>query len=314
MALVFDAEGLTSGEKMLLLAYTNFTDAHGYCWPGLKRLMRMAGMSKMTVIRTRKGLEAKNLLRHQKRYTEAGDRMTNYYRVNLSKLRAMRGAPIDFGDNEMALVFEDDPSDPVRLMPSTPADLPKYQIETTPAHFETTLSQDATTGGLRMRPPSSQDETQSVIDPEVDPSVTDARAGQTEATALEVTENHRTAATALVQQVDLSLVDAKQSQVWQIRDGLARAFAAGYSAGQITVYLRAKLAEARTVRYLLGAFETHRLGDIAGVAASQPVPPVCGQCDARKSDPVSARVVWLDDDHTRSAPCPRCHPGALSSV
>lgn len=39
--------------------------------------------------------------------------------------------------------------------------------------------------------------------------------------------------------------------------------------------------------------------------------PVCGQCDARyDSDPVSARVVWLDEDLTRSAPCPRCHPRA----
>ncbi|WP_329793539.1 helix-turn-helix domain-containing protein [Lentzea sp. DG1S-22] len=38
------------------------------------------------------------------------------------------------------------------------------------------------------------------------------------------------------------------------------------------------------------------------------MPPVCGQCDARDSDPVSARVVWLDDDRMRSVPCPRCAP------
>ncbi|ONI85682.1 hypothetical protein ALI22I_28370 [Saccharothrix sp. ALI-22-I] len=38
------------------------------------------------------------------------------------------------------------------------------------------------------------------------------------------------------------------------------------------------------------------------------VSPVCGQCDARDSDPVSARVVWLDEDRTRSTPCPRCAP------
>jgi hypothetical protein len=40
------------------------------------------------------------------------------------------------------------------------------------------------------------------------------------------------------------------------------------------------------------------------------VPPECGQCDARPGDPVSARIVWLDDDHTHSVPCPRCHPHA----
>lgn len=40
--------------------------------------------------------------------------------------------------------------------------------------------------------------------------------------------------------------------------------------------------------------------------ASSSVRPECGQCDARPGDPVSARVVWLDEEHERSAPCPRC--------
>jgi len=38
--------------------------------------------------------------------------------------------------------------------------------------------------------------------------------------------------------------------------------------------------------------------------------PPCGQCDARPADPVSARLVWLDSERTRSAWCPRCHPRA----
>jgi Helix-turn-helix domain len=43
---------------------------------------------------------------------------------------------------------------------------------------------------------------------------------------------------------------------------------------------------------------------------SSSIPPVCGQCDARNTDPISARIVWLDTDHTRSQRCPRCHPHA----
>ena len=39
---------------------------------------------------------------------------------------------------------------------------------------------------------------------------------------------------------------------------------------------------------------------------------VCGECDARDSDPVSARVIWLDEDRTRSSLCPRCHPAVMS--
>lgn len=38
------------------------------------------------------------------------------------------------------------------------------------------------------------------------------------------------------------------------------------------------------------------------------LPPVCGQCDARSTDPVTARVEWLDTNHEKSRPCPRCHP------
>lgn len=44
--------------------------------------------------------------------------------------------------------------------------------------------------------------------------------------------------------------------------------------------------------------------------ARSPLPPPCGECDARPSDPISARVVWLDADHTQSVRCPRCHPAA----
>jgi hypothetical protein len=42
----------------------------------------------------------------------------------------------------------------------------------------------------------------------------------------------------------------------------------------------------------------------------RPIGPPCGQCDARDTDPVTARVIWLDADHTESARCSRCHPRA----
>ncbi|WP_188316305.1 helix-turn-helix domain-containing protein [Solihabitans fulvus] len=44
------------------------------------------------------------------------------------------------------------------------------------------------------------------------------------------------------------------------------------------------------------------------------MPPVCGRCDARESDPITARVIWLDADHTRSQRCPRCHPHATTGT
>ena len=42
--------------------------------------------------------------------------------------------------------------------------------------------------------------------------------------------------------------------------------------------------------------------------------PPCGYCDARRGDPVTARIVWLDADRTRSVRCPRCHPRAKQSA
>ncbi|GAB2999477.1 helix-turn-helix domain-containing protein [Saccharothrix stipae] len=46
--------------------------------------------------------------------------------------------------------------------------------------------------------------------------------------------------------------------------------------------------------------------------ARSPRPP-CGECDARDSDPISARVIWLDEDRTRSVLCARCHPRAIGA-
>jgi hypothetical protein len=44
------------------------------------------------------------------------------------------------------------------------------------------------------------------------------------------------------------------------------------------------------------------------------IPPICGRCDARDTDPVTARVIWLDQDRQQSKPCPRCHPQAVTAA
>jgi len=48
--------------------------------------------------------------------------------------------------------------------------------------------------------------------------------------------------------------------------------------------------------------------------AQSTVPPLCGECDARPGDPPSARLVWLDAEHSSSAPCPRCSLQAVTGV
>lgn len=334
MAMVFEANGLSGPEKLLLLAYANYTDAYGYCWPGIDRLIADTGTSKATVVRTRKALEKQNLLRHQRRTSREGRQSTNLYRINLDKLRALRRPRRQFDDDMLGLEFEDEE----RPEPEKGAsDQPRFQNDTPPSQNDTPPSQNEPPGGFNLIPPPSQSDTPSVIDPSEDPSRPDAREATTlgdvvKTLRLAPPESGRTdervsiekepeadevidrdTATALVQRVNFSRVGARESQVWQIRDAVARALAAGYNASQVQAYLQDKVRQAKTVKFVLGAFEPARLRDIATCtpSARSSVPPACGQCDATDADAISARVV---ETATGVARCPRCHPGALAGV
>lgn len=69
--------------------------------------------------------------------------------------------------------------------------------------------------------------------------------------------------------------------------------------------------------------KVHEHGDLsamlAEVRAAAAVPQAvsvlkpCGECQAREGDPVSARVVWLDEKREKWAWCPRCHPRGVAA-
>jgi hypothetical protein len=96
MAMVFAADGLDGSEKLLLLAYTNYTDPHGYCWPGEDRLADDSGTSLSTVRRTKKKLISRNLLRSVRR-----QETSNLARVNLPLLASMARPRKVYDDNEV---------------------------------------------------------------------------------------------------------------------------------------------------------------------------------------------------------------------
>lgn len=96
MAMVFAAEGLDGPEKLLLLAYTNYTDPHGYCWPGEERLAEDTGTSVSTVRRTKKKLIWKNLVKSERRAETS-----NLARVNLPLLASMGRPRKAYDDNEV---------------------------------------------------------------------------------------------------------------------------------------------------------------------------------------------------------------------
>lgn len=94
--MVFAADGLDGSEKLLLLAYTNYTDPHGYCWPGEERLAEDTGTSPSTVRRTKKKLISRNLLKSIRR-----PETSNLARVNLPMLASMARPRKAYDDNEV---------------------------------------------------------------------------------------------------------------------------------------------------------------------------------------------------------------------
>ncbi|MEU8347858.1 helix-turn-helix domain-containing protein [Spirillospora sp. NPDC048832] len=100
IAMVYAAGGMSASEKHLLGAYCNHTDAHGYCWPGVPRLVDETGMSRATVKRVNAQLRARNLIKSVHRTNpKTGEQITNLTRVNLPLLASMRRPPRDYGDN-----------------------------------------------------------------------------------------------------------------------------------------------------------------------------------------------------------------------
>lgn len=100
IAMVLEAEGLDGPEKLLMIAYCNRTDDHGYCWPGQQRLADDCGTSPATVKRVKKKLIEKKLIASQRRLDpKTGEPITNLTRVNLELLAAMKRRPTDYDDN-----------------------------------------------------------------------------------------------------------------------------------------------------------------------------------------------------------------------
>ncbi|MFB8120616.1 helix-turn-helix domain-containing protein [Streptomyces sp. NPDC056465] len=100
IAMVLEAEGLDGAEKLLLIAYCNRTDDHGYCWPGQQRLADDCGTSIATVKRVKKKLVEKKLIASQRRLDpKTGEPITNLTRVNIELLESMRRPPRSYDDN-----------------------------------------------------------------------------------------------------------------------------------------------------------------------------------------------------------------------
>ncbi|MFF8696285.1 helix-turn-helix domain-containing protein [Streptomyces sp. NPDC015144] len=171
IAMVLDAEGLDGPEKLLMIAYCNRTDDHGYCWPGQQRLADDCGTSPATVKRVKKKLVAKKLIASQRRLDpKTGEPITNLTRVNLELLAAMKRKPTDYDDNVIErITFAADAPLPQKKRKAPKgsgqgADQVRAQDEPDPVDNPHTpsdllIGQDEPGPELKMRPTPGQDET-----------------------------------------------------------------------------------------------------------------------------------------------------------
>ncbi|MFI5990318.1 helix-turn-helix domain-containing protein [Streptomyces sp. NPDC051362] len=213
IAMVLEADGLDGPEKLLMIAYCNRTDDHGYCWPGQQRLADDCGTSPATVKRVKKKLVEKGLIASQRRLDpKTNEPITNLTRVNLELLAAMKRTRTDYDDNVIERITFDagaplpqkkkkapkgtlqdgdqvmaqDEPDPVENS-STPPDLLRAQVEPDPE-----LNLSPTSGQLdpdlppKLSPTSGQVEPLTVSHPPENPQTTvHPSVGSTEEASME---------------------------------------------------------------------------------------------------------------------------------
>jgi hypothetical protein len=192
VAMVLEAEGLDGAEKLLLIAYCNRTDDHGYCWPGQQRLADDCGTSVATVKRVKKRLIDKQLIASKRRIDpRTGEPISNLTRVNLELLGSMRRQAKDYDDNVIEqLTFDAGAPLPAKKqkaprVPSRASDQVMVQDEPDPvdnseeasdllmAHLEPDPGfkmspapvQDEPDPGFKMSPAPVQDEPLTVREP-----------------------------------------------------------------------------------------------------------------------------------------------------
>ncbi|WP_055694243.1 helix-turn-helix domain-containing protein [Streptomyces prasinopilosus] len=166
MAMVFAAQGLDGGEKLLLLAYTNYTDPHGYCWPGEERLAEDTGTSVSTVRRTKKKLIGRNLVKSERRAETS-----NLARVNLPLLASMARPRKAYDDNEVERLSFDGPA-PASTS-ETDSDLRTVQSDLYPSQGSDLRTEqsdldhrsDCSDGQVRLTCATGQSDLQSLSDP-----------------------------------------------------------------------------------------------------------------------------------------------------
>jgi hypothetical protein len=98
MNLVFQADGLSTGEGAFLMACCNHTDNRGYVVASMQQLADEAHMKPTAAKANKQRLIKRGLLAAKERYSpKNGARISDLYRVNLKMLAEMKRQRVDYG-------------------------------------------------------------------------------------------------------------------------------------------------------------------------------------------------------------------------
>lgn len=289
-------------DKPILMAYANYADEGGYCWPGVETIAFDAGYSEETVKKTRKKLISAGWLASKRRFGTS-----SVTRLNLQKMAvnaADRGertrvkAELEF-DSVLAGQAQRCLTDTIeKVLPAKVSHRPKRGVPQTQV-----VMSDRPVEGVLQTPYSlenSQKNNQTDNGSSVWLSGSFAEEKQNQGEGAVLLRSLR---------VGVPVTDQVLSQVGELVTDLL----VTWPSERLKTYLENECVRPG-ISNPLGALvaavrRTHPLEAEKPGGLSKLVPP-CGQCDARAGDPVSARVIYDDNDNPTK--CRTCHPQYLS--
>lgn len=301
MAMVFAADGLDGSEKLLLLAYANYTDPHGYCWPGEDRLAEDTGTSVSTVRRTKKKLIGKNLVRSVRRAETS-----NLARVNLPLLASMGRVRKAYDDNEMErLSFGPGPSKSPSDQRTVQSDLCPGQVpDLGTVQSDLTEVSDCSVGQVNLTCAGGQSDLQSISDPSGETTTSPSRpqlelvpdgvanqGGGGGGDAPKEQEKPDQVAAAFVDRLPYGARLPGTRERSHLVQLVAQSLAAGWTEWALRVQLTEETDSAKS----LAAVYRHRLQP-ENLPAAPPVPKPRAGTDQALASPLGQR-----------AKCPECH-------
>jgi hypothetical protein len=324
MNLVWSSTLAESAKRFVMLALADTADDQGKVLRlRIPTLCRKTGISRSTMFELLRKLESDDrLIQRDERTGEKGSRLSSRFWINVPLLRAIQIADDDLDDEggSTANPFVSAGPTPSSTatggypQPVRDSDGGGSEIRTGPVREpDGTGVRDSDGGGPRFGQHDPSSCSEEILSVPTDGSTDGVRSP---------TKQEQDAAATLINQLDFRTVDARPRQRGQIRDLAAVALAAGYSLPDVSAYLRTKLAEARTVAYVLGAFAPDRLVDITATDDQRPIdhqasvtvlPPACDECLAHspaaqrnprlrlRRDPVTGGTVRCD-----------CHPDVVA--